>query len=401
MKFQYTLLFLAAVCWSCSGTQSAESHDHTGHEHNHAHHDHAHNHDHSHEHNHAHSGHNHDAEEEEHASDIITMEPEQAQALGVASHAVNSGQFQSILRVSAEVLPSVTSQSSLIAPASGRLNFKHGIGIGSQMVKGAQVASINTEGLVGGDTAAQLYAAYQSARQEVDRLTPLHADGIVSTREYNQAVAALNQAKAAYSGVQSGGTVTAPETGTIVSLDLLEGSYVSAGQVIGSIASNSQSVIRGFIPASAAATSQIFQDFNFKPGGSAEVFTAAELKATRNAGMAAVVQSGYVPVYFTVSSDRVMPGMMGELFLKGAVREDVLTVPQQAIDEDQGQLFVYVQLDEDCYRKTPVRIGQSDGIQAEVLSGLKAGDRVVDEGKTFVRMAQNAGAVPEGHSHSH
>ena len=78
-----------------------------------------------------------------------------------------------------------------------------------------------------------------------------------------------------------------------------------------------------------------------------------------------------------------------------------MSVPSTSLSEQQGQLFVFVQLDEDCFRKVPVQVGQSNGTDVEILSGLHEGERVVTEGTTFVRLAETSGVVPEGHSHTH
>ena len=43
--------------------------------------------------------------------------------------------------------------------------------------------------------------------------------------------------------------------------------------------------------------------------------------------------------------------------------------------------------------------GATDGRRIEILSGLKAGDKVVAHGATQVRLAASASVVPEGHHH--
>ncbi|MDE6503535.1 MAG: efflux transporter periplasmic adaptor subunit, partial [Muribaculaceae bacterium] len=61
---------------------------------------------------------------------------------------------------------------------------------------------------------------------------------------------------------------------------------------------------------------------------------------------------------------------------------------------------VYIRLDEDCYEKSPVARGGSDGQRVEILSGITPGEHVVTDGMAYVRLAENVGAVP-GHSHTH
>jgi multidrug efflux pump subunit AcrA (membrane-fusion protein) len=53
----------------------------------------------------------------------------------------------------------------------------------------------------------------------------------------------------------------------------------------------------------------------------------------------------------------------------------VLAVPARAIRRDQGESVVYVRLGRTTERRT-VRLGWRDGPWVEVISGLKAGERV-------------------------
>lgn len=55
---------------------------------------------------------------------------------------------------------------------------------------------------------------------------------------------------------------------------------------------------------------------------------------------------------------------------------DVLQVPLSALYRDDGEWRVFRD-DDGRTRATPVRIGHDDGLSAEVLSGLAAGDRVI------------------------
>ena len=113
-------------------------------------------------------------------------------------------------------------------------------------------------------------------------------------------------------------------------------------------------------------------------------------------------QRGYVPVYFDFANDgSFIPGSYVNVKLLGQPRQDVLSVPVSAVSEQQGAHFIYERLDEDCYRKIPVKLGMSDGINVEILQGLKGGEDIVSEGMVAVRLAESSGVAPEGHSHNH
>lgn len=63
-------------------------------------------------------------------------------------------------------------------------------------------------------------------------------------------------------------------------------------------------------------------------------------------------------------------------------------------------MSVFVQEEEEIFRKQEVRIGRSDGRRTEVLSGLNEGDRVVVSGAYNVKLATASSAIP-GHTHNH
>ena len=61
---------------------------------------------------------------------------------------------------------------------------------------------------------------------------------------------------------------------------------------------------------------------------------------------------------------------------------------------------MYLQEDHEVFRKQEVKTGAEDGRRVEILSGLKAGDRVVTQGAYHVKLASASNAIPP-HTHSH
>ena len=62
--------------------------------------------------------------------------------------------------------------------------------------------------------------------------------------------------------------------------------------------------------------------------------------------------------------------------------------------------FVYIQIDETCYKKNEVKLGESDGQRVEILSGLNGGEQVVTHGAIHVKLASAGNAIP-AHTHQH
>ena len=258
-----TILFLTP---SCANTPKDDgltcNHDHGSHA----------GHNHSHEgHNHSHEGHNHDAEtteneEDSHEGEEITLHAHQAEEFGVGADTITAGDFAQIVKVSGQIESATTSRSVVSATASGIVRFAGNITEGKKVAAGAVIASISANGISGGDANAAARAALDAAKRELDRITPLHKDGIVSTKDYNAALQAYEAAKAAYSGTPSGGSATASTAGVITSLLVRQGEYVSVGQPIAIVSGNSSLTLRADLPE---------KYYNFLPTVSSANFRAA------------------------------------------------------------------------------------------------------------------------------
>lgn len=109
----------------------------------------------------------------------------------------------------------------------------------------------------------------------------------------------------------------------------------------------------------------------------------------------------YVPVTFEFDNKGdIIPGSFVEIFLLSSPIENVISLPHSALTEEQGSFFVYLQLDEEGYKKQLVTLGADNGESVQILSGVKAGDCVVTEGAYQVKLASATNAIP-AHSHEH
>lgn len=103
--------------------------------------------------------------------------------------------------------------------------------------------------------------------------------------------------------------------------------------------------------------------------------------------------------FFDSGEGALKPGMFGRIQVVYERRADVLTVPRQALLEDEAEPAVYVVVDGKAVR-TPVRLGYMNGAFAEVVDGLEEGDTVVTAGKVAIRDGSRVqvieGTPPEG-----
>jgi Cu(I)/Ag(I) efflux system membrane fusion protein len=79
--------------------------------------------------------------------------------------------------------------------------------------------------------------------------------------------------------------------------------------------------------------------------------------------------------------------LLHRLYADGAVNVDapaVLTVPRAAVIQTGADAVVYVDQEGGAYDRTSVKIGRRGDMLVEILSGLKAGDKVVTNGNLLI-----------------
>ncbi len=93
-------------------------------------------------------------------------------------------------------------------------------------------------------------------------------------------------------------------------------------------------------------------------------------------------QNGSVYGRFLIASgeELIDQGDYAVIVVLNASREDVLTIPNDAVTYSGSDAYVYV-YDGSAYTQKQVRLGLSDGYFTEVLSGLEEGDQVKSEYK--------------------
>lgn len=342
-------------------------------------------------------------EADDHGNEIV-VEPADAERFGIVTEAVVPAPFAEVVKVSGEVMPAASGRAVVSAPTSGIVTLSPGITEGANVRAGQAVASVSGKGVTGGDANQIALAALNAAKREVDRLKPLLDDGLVTRKEYNDAVAAYEAARAAYSPRAASGAAVSPRAGVVTGILVGDGSYVEAGAPIAEVSATSRLTLRALLPASESSFLPRIADAVITPHSGTPVrLSTLGGKLVSASGVSGVSMPGYIPVYFTFdnSAPSIVPGSALEVYLSSAATIERLSVPAEALAEQMGQMFVFVKTSAHGYEKRPVTTGHSDGERVLITSGISEGDSVVTRGATFVRLAEQATVVPEGHSHNH
>lgn len=331
-----------------------------------------------------------------------------AEAVGLMTEKVAPAPFAEVIKTSGQIQAAQGSESVLVATVPGIVTLGSTRFVdGTAVRKGETILSLASENLSDGDVASRAKIAYETAQKEYERMSDLVGDKIVSQKEFEQAKLAYENAKVAYEAVKGkhsakGVAVTAPIQGFLKNILVKEGDYATVGQPLATIAQNNRLVLKADVSEKYYAQLPLIRSAYFKTPYDDQVYQLDQLNGRLlSYGRSSGSNSFYVPVLFEFDNKgAIIPGSFVEIYLLGKQLENVISVPMSALVEEQGSYWVYIRLDEDCYKKQLVTIGADNGKQVQILSGLKADDEVVTQGAYQIKLASASNAIP-AHSHSH
>lgn len=358
-----------------------------------------------------HKGHDHEegGAEEHHDHDEIVLAPEKAKAAGVKVEVVKPGTFHGVIHTSGKVMAASCDETTVVATISGRVGYKGHVSEGLKIAGGTTLFTITSAGMqvADGDPVQRAKIEYERAERDYTRAQLLAKDKIVSEKDLAVAKAEYEAAKLTYTTVQhtrsAGGViVTAPRGGYIKQCLINEGDYVEAGQPLAIITQNQHLYLRAEVPERRFNELNRIRCAKFRTSYSQKLYDITDMGGhIQSYGRSSEVNNSYIPVIFEFNNTGdVVQGSYAEIYLITDDRKNVVTLPLTALTEEQGLHYVYIQIDEEGYRKQEVTLGENDGERVEILSGVKANDKVVVKGAIQVKLASAANAIP-AHNHNH
>ena len=421
LKAIFSGVLCIAVCWSlasCKNSQNTgdahghseeihEGHSHDGHVHDHEGHEHGAHENHA---GHEHSGHSHEGDihsEGEGSPDEIILSAESAAAAGVKAETIMPGKFRSVLEVSGRIMPAPGNESTVVANVPGVVSFAAPLVEGSRVNEGSPMFTISSSNLQDGDPVQRARIAYETAQKEYERAAKLVEDNIVSRQEYEAAKGRYETARLTYEALAADGSgngtaVKSPASGYVESCLVKKGDYVSVGTPLATVLSGNSMYLKADVSERYLSRLPGVKSANFRLSYSDKVFSTAGLDGRLlGYGRSTNETNAYIPVTFAINAtDDILAGAYAQIWLLSEERDGVISLPVEAITEEQGHNFVYIQLDPTCYKKQEVTLGATDGNRYEILSGLNGGETVVTHGAIHVKLASASNAIP-AHSHSH
>ncbi len=355
-----------------------------------------------------HNDHHHEEESAHEAhSDEIVLTPEKAKAAGVETETVAPALFRYVIPAGGQLLTAQGEETTVVASTAGVVSFTRPLTDGTAVQKGAALLSVSAQNIQDGDPVGRARIAYLTAKDEYERAARLAEKQIVTKKELNRLKEEFENARIAYEALRpnrsgNGVQIQSPITGFVKSCLVKEGDFVTVGQALLSVTQTKRLTLRAEVSERYYAQLSGITSTNFRTPYDGQTYSLDKLKGRLlSRGKAAGEGSYYIPVSFEFDNcGQMIPGSYVECFLLSAEKPNVISIPNSALTEEQGVYFVYLQIDEEGYRKQEVKLGMTDGERTEITAGLNPGDKVVTQGAIHVKLASASAAIP-AHTHNH
>lgn len=340
----------------------------------------------------------------------ITFLKEQAWKIEFANTQVKPQTFHEVIKATGEITTRPSDDQVVSARASGVVNWDENIVTGAKVEKGSKLFVLTSGNVAAGNIESQYREAkanFEKAKADYNRVQPLLKDKIVSQKDYLEIKNRYEQSQIAYETLSrnysnGGQSVTAPISGFIKQISVRSGEFVQVGQPLATISKVRSLQLKAEIPLRYAGDLPSITEATFKTVHNEKVYSTRDLNGKiLSYGRAIENSTSLLPVFFSISNDgSLIPGDVVEVFLQTKPIPNALVVPIISLVEEQGNFYVYVQLEGESFEKRLVKLWANDGKRVQILSGIKPGERVVTKGAQMVKLATQSGSVP-AHGHEH
>ncbi|MBI5424793.1 MAG: efflux RND transporter periplasmic adaptor subunit [Opitutae bacterium] len=326
---------------------------------------------------------------------LVTLTPAQAAVVGVQTSPVRRGTLVRTLRVTGAIDDDDTRHRILAARVPGRVEKLFVNFVGAEVQEGTQLATIYSPDML---TAQREYLERMKAGAIAFTAAERAAakEKLLGLGLTDEEISILENTKQATAMV----TMRAPMSGTVVARGAYEGKYVEAKDEIFQIGDFSRMWFVFDAAEPDLAWLRVGQQVEVTvPSLPGKILTAPIAfidpnlnEATRTAKVRVVLDN---PDRLLRHRQTAYAGVLAE-------SPDTLLVPRTAVLQHSGRAVVFVDRGNHAYAAQEIALGRTGDTDAEVLSGLRDGDKVVTEGALILDgQAQLAHAAVGTSEHDH
>ena len=352
-----------------------------------------------------------------------SKEPEEetpaAEGIAVQVQTVTANTISTENKVSGQV--STDNESTILIASAAKCTavYKNA---GDQVQAGEKICTLDLGSTLSGYNAARIsYQAavqsYQDQKSILDKQVSMAQDNVNNTKalfeigaasqlevdqaelNYENAVAgrnsALSQLEAGIQNAKSGveqldtaldnvdanGNVLAPQSGTLVTMNAVEGSYISNSMPLVVIDGADQMKVTASVSEALVPKLTVGDKAEVSVSAADATFTAT----IRSVERAASMQTKLYTVVLTVPADvgGLMSGMFADVTFRTDTAENTIVVPTEAILTSNHVQYVFV-VEDGAAKYVEVTTGLTGSGVTEVTSGLTEGEQLVTVGQAYL-----------------
>lgn len=279
---------------------------------------------------------------------------------------------------------------------------------GVKVSKGDILFTISGEQLTEGNSELnfmQVKADLDRATANYERAKKLIEDRIITQNEFLSAKNEYEKLRNVHDNLfanigQNGNVVRSQSNGYIKEIFVTEGQKVSSGEQLASVVSEHNLVLKADVSPDKINILPTIKSANFNVGYSEKLYRISEMNGRKiSQGKSTNANSYYIPLYFRMDfMPELIDGTFAEVYLLGNEIPDAIVVPNTALMEEFGKIFVFIAHDDGDFIKRYIEVGNSDGERTHVLSGLDEHEKIVATGTYRVKLSQMTTTAP-AHNH--
>jgi len=226
----------------------------------------------------------------------------------------------------------------------------------------------------------QAKSAYENAQATYERLKNLFEIGGISKQDLDGAETAYKVSKANWDAVHKMLKAEAPISGIVTTVDVKVSDNVFPGDILFIVSDTEKMKARVWV------TEQEVCDI--KKG------MKAEASCLRNTLSGSVTQIGLaldsnlqafpVDIEFHNPDNIRACGVTAKIRILVYENPEALKVARKNIRKDENGHYIYILKDGNAV-KQPITLGQENGTEVEVLTGLQSGDQIINEGLNMIK----------------
>ena len=226
--------------------------------------------------------------------------------------------------------------------------------------------------------------AYETAKNNFERISKLYEEGAVSKQQYEQAKLSVSNTQVrALQDQLSDSYVKAPISGIVSALNIEKNGVAVAGQP--SVIITDISVLQIEADITEKLINKVFVGKNIQ----LSIPVISDEKMDAKVSLVNPVPNAMTNLYkmkiqVVNYNDSIKPGMIAQIYFSIDESKDVFMLPIDAVIQEETEYFVYVVEDGRAIRKT-VKADIDNGEYIEIISGIKAEDNIIVSGQEFVK----------------